>query len=178
MIKGWMCKKSIFQTYYYVKLYFKLIWNSWPDIWSVTQFLNYTFRIPDLHSIPWVKYLSTSLEVVSILFKQIRLLIMSLLNSLENTAAMRSTPSTLCSIFQSISLPAIPDMCRHQETQALTAFLEACQHLGQQEGWTYLWLQSVSETLEGCCHPGKTVSTRKPRGLRLPGTTSSTCKVQ
>ena len=43
----------------------------------------------DLHSIPWIKCLSTSLEAVSILVKQVRLPIFSLLDSLENTAAMR-----------------------------------------------------------------------------------------
>ena len=60
----------------------------------------------------------------------------------------------------------------HEETQALTAFLEACQHLGQQERWTYLWLQSLPATLEGCCYPVQTVSTWNPRGLGLPGTTA------
>lgn len=153
MVKGLMCIKSIFQPYYYVKLYFMLIWNSWPDIWRVTHYLNYNFKIQDLYSIPWVKALSTSLEAVSILDKQVRFPVFSLLDFLEMTAAMRSALSTLCFIFQSISLPAIPDIWSHNETQALTAFLEACQHLGHPEFWTYLGLHSLPKTLEACCHP-------------------------
>jgi hypothetical protein len=62
-----------------------------------------------------------------------RISIFSLLDSLENIAFMRSALSTLCCIFQAIPLQSMPDVCRHQEIQALTSFLEACQHLGHPE---------------------------------------------